>query len=263
MVLTRPLYVFYIIPITIAIWKYLIQNKKVQFKNTAVFALPIAVMAIFQMWYNYVRFDNIFEFGQFYQITINDTSSLELEPGLAIDGVLSFLFNPPTITRHFPFVGYNEAGVKNGNEIFTMEIFGLFWHPFLLILLTARNRIKNNKELKLLGISTVIFGIISIIILAINTCLAAVLQRYLTDVLPALTILSLIYWLLLINESKNKEVKNERIKMYKIVCVASVIIMSLYAFTDLDNFMLKTVEEKQIDKRIIQYNIKHSLEFYK
>ena len=263
MVLTRPVYVFYIVPIVIAIWKYLIKDKKLELKNIAVFILPIIIMAIFQMWYNYIRFENIFEFGQFYQITINDTSSLEMEPGLAIDGIFSFLFNPPLLSRHFPFVDYNEANVKNGNEIFTMGTFGLLWHQFLLILLTAKNRINNNRKIKKLKIYSVTFLLISIIILIINTCWAGVIQRYLTDVLPTLTIISLFYWLLYINESKNKEVKNERIKLYRIVCISSVIIMSLYAFSDLDNFMLKTVEKTPIDKRIIQYNIKHSIEFYK
>ncbi len=260
MVLTRPVYVFYIVPIVIAIWKYLIKDKKLELKNIAVFILPIIIMAIFQMWYNYIRFENVFEFGQFYQITINDTSSLEMDPGIAIDGVFSFLFNPPLISRHFPFFDYNEANVRNGNEIFTMGTFGLIWHPFLLIMLTATQRIKKNKKL---NIYSIVFFVISIIVLIINACFAGVIQRYLTDILPALTLLSLVYWLIYINESKNKEVKSERIKTFRLVCISSVIIMSLYAFSDLDNFMLKTVEKTPIDKRIIQYNIKHSIEFYK
>lgn len=263
MVLTRPLYVFYIIPIIIAIWKNLLQNKKIEWKNLAVFAFPIVIMAIFQMWYNHVRFENILEFGQFRQITVNDTSSLELEPGLAIDGVLSFLFNPPTLIRHFPFMGYSNAGVRNGNEILAMDIFGIFWHPFMVILITARKRIKNNNKNKELCIYTIVFWLISIVLFSLNTCWGGMHQRYLSDVLPALTILSLIYWLLFIKESKNKEVKKERINIYKTVCISSIIIMSLYAFIKIDNFMFKTGEDTQIDKRVIEYNIKHSLEFYK
>ncbi len=263
MVLTRPVYVFYIIPIIIAIWKYLIQNKKIAWKNLVVFALPIIIMAFFQMWYNYARFENIFEFGQFHQITINDTSSLELEPGIAIDGTLSFLFNPPVFARHFPFVNYNLAGVRNGNEIFTAEVLGIFWHPLLLILLTAKNRIKNNPKLKKLALYTSIFCVITIILLVISICTAGVIQRYLTFILPTLTILAIVYWLLYITESKNEEVKKDRIKIFKMVCCGSVIIMSLYGFININGSLLNDGNYKHIDKRVIDYTIRHSLEFYK
>ena len=263
MVLTRPVYVFYIVPIVIAIWKYLIQNKKIEWKNVIVVTLPIVIMAIFQMWYNYIRFENILEFGQIYQITVNDTSTLKLEPGIAIDGVLSFLFNPPNITRHLPFLNYNSAGVNNGNVIFTDGVFGVFWHPFLLILLTARMRIKNNSNLKKLKVYTFLFLIITIMLLVIDTCLAGVIQRYLSDVLPALTILALVYWLLFIKESKNEEVREDRIKIYKIVCVVSIIVMSLFMYNCMSGFILNDGKYKHIDKRVIDYTIRHGLEFYK
>ena len=263
MVLTRSTYVFYILPIIIAIWKYLVQNKRIIWKNVVVFAIPIVIMAIFQMWYNYARFDNIFEFGQFHQLTVNDTSTLELEPEIAIDGIFSFLFNPPIITRHFPFIGYNSAGVNTGNEIYTADVFGVFWHPFLLILLTGISRIKNNKNSKKLGIYTVISWIITITLMVISTCYAGVIQRYLTFILPSLTLLALVYWLLYITESKNEEAKKDRIKIFKIVCCVSVIIMSLYGFININGSLLNDGDKKHIDKRVIEYNIKHSLEFYK
>lgn len=263
MVLTRSTYVFYILPIIIAIWKYLVQNKRIIWKNVVVFAIPIVIMAIFQMWYNYARFDNIFEFGQFHQLTVNDTSTLELEPGIAIDGIFSFLFNPPIITRHFPFIGYNSAGVNTGNEIYTADVFGVFWHPFLLILLTGISRIKNNKSSKKLTIYTVVFWINTIAVMVISTCYAGVIQRYLTFILPSLTLLALVYWLLYITESKNEEAKKDRIKIFKIVCCVSVIIMSLYGFININGSLLNDGDKKHIDKRVIEYNIKHSLEFYK
>lgn len=263
MVLTRPLYVFYIIPVLIAIWKYLFKDKKIQWKNALIFALPISIMAIFQMCYNYARFENIFEFGQYYQITFNDTSSLKFEPGMAINGLLSFLFNPPYISRHFPFVGYYNAGVNNGNVIFTEMIFGVFWHPFLLILLTARNRIKNNPNYSKLKIYTIVFWGISIIQFVLDVCLAGIIQRYMADVLPTLTILALAYWLIYINESKCKETKIDRIKLYKIICFVSFIIMSMFFYTRIDGRLLDMEKYKHIDKRVIDYTITHSLEFYK
>ncbi len=262
MVLTRPVYVLYIVPIIIAIWKNFIINKKIIWNNIAAFSIPIIVMAIFQMWYNYVRFDSILEFGQFHQVTINDTSSLEFEPGIAIDGVLSFLFNPPSLERHFPFFGYKGAGVRNGNDIFTSGVLGIFWNPFLIILLTARNRIKNNKKLKKLTLYSIILWIITIILLITNTIVAGVIQRYLAFILPALTIFAFIYWLLFISESENKEIRKERVNIYKKICMISVIIMLLYSFINLNGALLND-SIKHFNKNIIEYKIRHSLEFYK
>lgn len=259
MVLTRPLYVFYIVPILISIWKYIFKEKKINFKNGLAFVLPVIIMAIFQMCYNYLRFENIFEFGQIYQITINDTSSLKFDMGIAINGILSFLFNPPYFMRHFPFVGYNNAGVNNGNVIFSEIMFGIFWHPFLLILLTVKNRIKNNPTLK--NYSIVLFTLV-LLQLLVDITYAGIIQRYLSDVLPTLTLVALVYWFIYINESRNKETKNDRIKLYKIICIVTFIMMSMFMYISIDSRLLRN-ENKNIDKRVIDYNIRHSLEFYK
>ncbi len=263
MVLTRPLYIFYIVPIIIVIWKYIFNKKSINWKNGLVFGVPIIIMAIFQMHYNYSRFENIFEFGQRYQITINDTSSLKFDLGIVINGILSFLFNPPYITRHFPFVGYNNAGVNNGNVIFTEMMFGILWHPFILILLSIRNRINNNPKLKRLKLITIVLLLASLIQLIVDITYAGIIQRYLSDVLPILTLLSLVYWLIYLNESKSKEVKKDRLKIYKIVCLITFIMMSMFLYISIDPRLLDIGKYKSIDKRVINYVITHSLEFYK
>lgn len=260
MVLTRPLYVFYIVPIIMSVWKYIFKDKRIVLKNSLIFGLPIIIMAIFQMYYNYSRFENVFEFGQVYQITINDTSSLEFDPGIAINGLLSFLFNPPYITRHFPFLGYNNAGVNNGNVIFTEMMFGILCHPFLLILLSTKNRIKNNLKLKKLKYYIFVLFIISVLQLIINVTYAGIIQRYLSDVLPTLTLIALVYWLIYINESKSSAVKKERIKLYKTISVISFVMMSMFMYNCIEKELLDTIH---IDKRVISYTITHSLEFYK
>ena len=263
MVLSRPIYIFYIIPIVIAIWKYLFKNRKIDVRNTIAFALPIFFMAIFQMLYNYARFENIFEFGQFYQITNNDTSTLKFELGMATDGMLSFLFNPPTIYRHLPFFRYNYAGVNTGNQIFTDHVLGLIWHPFLLILLAARNIIKNNKHIKKLKLFTIIILTIAFITLVITITVAGVIQRYLTLVLPALTLMSLIYWLIYISGSKNEETKRDRSKILKILCILSIVTTIPVFLVRLEIFTLGMFYERYIPFQTMKYNIQRSLEFYK
>ena len=262
-VCSRPIYVFYIIPIVICVWEYIFKNKKVDIKNGLAFAIPIIIIALLQMWYNYTRFDNPLEFGQFYQLTINDPSEQQVETGMSIEGVLSYLFNPPIFNREYPFVGFNDSGVNNGNIIYSETIYGLVWYPYLLILLFFKNRAKNKEYRKKLMAITISMIVIGIIMLVLNTCWAGMNQRYLVDILPILSILALINWLMYINESKNEEAKAERLKTYKICCLIAFIVMNMYALPRLEPRALEAGEFKNIDKEVVQYEIKHLLEFYK
>ena len=261
MVLTRPVYVFYFIPIIIVVFKYLYNNKKINLKNILLFFIPIIVMAIFQMIYNYIRFENIFEFGQTYQLTINDTSSLDFDLGIVINGLLSFVFNPPKLFRYFPYIKYKNAAVNNGNVIYTDMVFGLLWHPFLIILFSIRNRFKNKKYKKIM-FYTIILLIICLIQLITDITYAGVIQRYLSDVLPTLTLIALFYWLLYISESKNNESKCDRINLFKKICLVNFIIMLVIVYSCISASLL-FVGNKDFDKRIIDYNIKHSIEFFR
>lgn len=165
--------------------------------------------------------------------------------------------------RHFPFVGYNDAGVNSGNAIFTSWILGIFWHPFLLILLTARNRVRNNPGHKRLAMYTVLFWVIIVAILVITICYAGVLQRYMTFILPTLTLMAFLYWLLYINESENGAVKKDRIRIYKTVCLTTLILMLLFAFTQIGLWVPNTRARRYVDTKVVEYNIRHSFEFYK
>ena len=75
------------------------------------------------MWYNYARFENPFEFGQFYQLTLNDPSQQPVELGMSIEGIMAYLFNPPKFNREFPFVEFTKSDVRNGNVIYSGLIY--------------------------------------------------------------------------------------------------------------------------------------------
>ena len=72
-------------------------------------ALPYALVAAGLMWYNYIRFEDPFEFGQAYQLTVADQSSysISLNPETLlriINETVRNLFLPGTITGSFPYV---------------------------------------------------------------------------------------------------------------------------------------------------------------
>ncbi|MBC8336045.1 MAG: hypothetical protein ISR59_00330 [Anaerolineales bacterium] len=91
-------------------WRIFVANqKKINFSLPALTAafLPLALVACFMLWYNYDRFDSIFEFGHRYQLTgsslppnYKDTSSANY----IIPNLYSYVFRPPSLDREFPFL---------------------------------------------------------------------------------------------------------------------------------------------------------------
>lgn len=72
-------------------------------------ALPYVVVALALMGYNYARFENPFEFGQAYQLTVTDQSSYTLRLDAAmltrlINDSLANFFDLGYITLSFPFL---------------------------------------------------------------------------------------------------------------------------------------------------------------
>ena len=60
---------------------------------------------------NYVRFENVFEFGASYQLTVNNMDKLNVGLAAGVKGMIVNLFNIPTFTMDFPFL------VNNSNVI--------------------------------------------------------------------------------------------------------------------------------------------------
>ena len=88
-------------------------------------ALPYAVVAAGLMLYNYVRFDDPFEFGQAYQITVADQSAY------------GFSLDPATLKRIIRDTGKNLFGFVKGTEYFPYVNFGGAFINFPILLLTA------------------------------------------------------------------------------------------------------------------------------
>ncbi len=80
----------------------------------ALAALPYAVVAAGLMLYNYARFDNPFEFGQKYQLTVADQSQYGLHLSFevllrVINDTTANLFGIGRISEKFPFLNHGGA----------------------------------------------------------------------------------------------------------------------------------------------------------
>ena len=101
----RPTMVFYsflLIPCIIVKLKE--KGIKKNLKSFLVLAFPYVCVAAGLMWYNYVRFDNVFDFGQNYQLTVTDMAKDSYKLSTFPWCLWFGMFQPLSFSAVFPFV---------------------------------------------------------------------------------------------------------------------------------------------------------------
>jgi hypothetical protein len=88
---------------------YLVQNRNLRACMPAFAAaiVPLAVVALSLMAYNYDRFGSIFEFGHRYQLTgLASTRDYgdQTSPSYVLPSTYSYFFRPPALSGKFPFI---------------------------------------------------------------------------------------------------------------------------------------------------------------
>ena len=97
-----------VLPVIIKTFINNVKEKKDIIKNILAVAVPYVTVGALLMYYNYIRFGNILEFGSSYQLTINDMSNLSNRFMTIGMGIICSLFSGPTFLPNFPFVQYNN-----------------------------------------------------------------------------------------------------------------------------------------------------------
>lgn len=191
-------------------------------------AIPYIIVAMCVMTYNYLRFDNVLEFGARYQLTSNDMGKLGYKASTIPIGIWHYLFNPFQITCNFPFIhsvdstplyiGFYGNGCK-GIGIFSLNI--LMYALFLLPIF-RKNIKQKNKALWTTLLSLITIGLIMVIVI---TLMAASYGRYSLDftwMFALATILTLLY---IMEEIKENEFAR---KLFTII-TGTCIIISIFA----------------------------------
>lgn len=126
----RPTVFIYNLLFLVILKDYLFSNEKLSTKILTCFLLciPYIAVAICQGWYNYARFDNIFEFGASYQLTDYDqlhvfSLKTTLYPSYFIPKMLKYLIRPHKLVNVFPYITF--SGLFVSFPLF-LTIFGIF-----------------------------------------------------------------------------------------------------------------------------------------
>ena len=185
LVLSRPLeivYLFLFIPVII---KMIRINKDV--KQSVIDYVPaisvVLVGAIFVCVMNAVRFGSIFEFGEHYQLTVNDCRTNKLD----IDGVLPALYHfflqRPEHNKVQHLLTYRQAVENFDIHPYNTYSVGLAFIPITLLILLTPFILRKEDD-----ISFKVFAIGSPLLILfvgfINYCFAGVCPRYLLDLAP-------------------------------------------------------------------------------
>ena len=192
---------------------------------------PYLVVAVLIMRYNYLRFGNPLEFGEKYQLTVNNMKRIAVRWSLLPTGILCNLFGLPTFQGFFPFL------YGNGNLIDTFGYYyiedmpgGVFWIAPIAFFCFGIGKVwKNsqNKELKRLIASLLCVGLIFVVFISLK---AGSTGRYLLDFAWLFMLCGILIFMEILQNLKTEEGKMVLGKVFHVIVCFTVIFHLLSGF---------------------------------
>jgi hypothetical protein len=189
-VTARPQVLLSVIAIVPLLWELTFKKRALFSKKGAVATLsliiPVAAVACFQMWYNYVRFDSVFEFGANLQLTVNDVLNRKSGFMEFMSSAYLMLFSGMQTDIAFPFIRAQDIayGWRLGvgtHDMGPVQFGGLFSKYIILwalpLVFAVRGKLKENKSM---GITVGLIGSGGIVMCMV-LLLIGYWQRYVVD----------------------------------------------------------------------------------
>ena len=220
-----------------------IQDRKIFTKKTIPevlsAAIPIAVVALAMMWYNYARFGSPFDFGANYNLTTNDMTRRGIVLARIPMGVYCYLFQPPVFHSIFPYVGSAFLRTNYQGIVITESTYGGIFFDFPIIAsLFLIGRVKDILREKRLYISTLYLIFTGVLITLADTEMAGILYRYTLDITWPFMIAGIIVFLALCEKYENHPYLNILRRSLPIMFLFSMFIQ-FNAFFNMDQMPLK------------------------
>lgn len=169
------------------------------------FLTPVIAGGAALMWYNYIRFGSLFEFGASYQLTVNDIHSNKVSLLELPSAFFNYFLRPMDFTSQFPHIQLSDTALaNNGHYVYNVMTLGVICFPFIvlalvLLPLVLKNHIKGTKRLnshnRVKFCTYLLTAVLSVVIVWLDYCMAGATFRYLLDILPNLSILSILVFL--------------------------------------------------------------------
>ena len=182
----RPQMILFSLLAVIIFWDEVIVNRNLFSKKgigpTIAIVTPYVVIAIGIMYYNYIRFGSVFDFGATYSLTNNDMNLRGISLSRMLLGLGSFLFQLPYINGAFPFLQSVELKYSYMGRMTIEHYFGGIIATNILclslfLILYFKEELKKRQLMTFVSVSVCI----SIVIGMLDANTAGVLQRYSAD----------------------------------------------------------------------------------
>ncbi len=213
------------LPVFIKIFIKKFKEKRNIGKSIASICIPYILIGSLLMYYNYIRFNSIFEFGASYQLTVNDMSNLKNRVMTIGTGIVCNLFGIPSFTSSFPFIETNQNVLPFYGYYYIEDMIGgLFILTPICFAIFSLRKLWKKSENKEVCYAILTFSVIGLILCIASIMMAGSLQRYLIDYGWMLIIAGIMSFVELRNVYKTDEGKHLLDKILKILVVYIVII---------------------------------------
>lgn len=152
--------------------------------NTLCVIIPFLIVGFMIMYYNYVRFGNVADFGANYNLTGNDMTHRGIDMGRNWLGIFEYLFQPLNIASKFPYIQVIGQNIQTDYQGMVSQepMFGgfLWFNPIMLLcgaLYREKEKLKK-KKIKGFAVGALLSGIL-IILLTIQ--MSGITERYMSD----------------------------------------------------------------------------------
>jgi len=223
-------------------------------KNTIIFCVPFAFVGIGLMWYNFIRFGSVLDFGAAYNLTGTDMTKIRFTPAHLLF-LWPIFFQPANVYLAFPFffpVLENEIAPISMN-VLNEAMFGGVFNNTLLLLNILMFRFKSHlKEKKLFAL--VAGSVLLSFFTAAYETPYGLFPRYTTDYAYLLFLPACIIVLMLIEVLNDTDKKT----LYRFVAVSFFISVCFNLFPQMEMWVI--LWQRHVPNA--SYVLKHALEFW-
>lgn len=167
--------------------------------ETSGFLIPAAIGAVLIMRYNMLRFGSPFDFGAAYQLTVSDVHANKLQLSGIFPAIYHYFFQIPRFRPSFPFFEPQFVSLNNYTKYtYVDSALGAFSYPlialgmiFLPLMLKRKSALQSDREMQLRRKWVMLIGIVVALFMAWQEfCMAGIIDRYVLDILPLLTLIA-------------------------------------------------------------------------
>ena len=245
-----------VLPVIIKTFINNVKEKKDIIKNMLAVAVPYVTVGALLMYYNYIRFGNILEFGSSYQLTINDMSNLSNRFMTIGMGIICSLFSVPTFLPNFPFVQYhNNLLTFYGYYYIENMMGGLFvMVPICLFILGIFKVWKrtDNKELSKFILTLIFVGMVMCLI---SMMMGGSMQRYMVDYAWILILAGICTFIELVRLYEHEETKNIMRKLFGAITIY-IVLINLFGGIVSEKSAMRIYSETEY------YKLKYTVDFW-